>query len=438
MDDLKNNIRAALGEPFELEQVYRTAAASGQEAGFRDAIADLLEESPTELLRIWAYRLDLKPLDEAAETSDNRKWTTALAVGAGIGVVFAFLSAGRPPVPVPGEANPGFWIGWGPLTAIGILAWLGLSDRSPDRRLWYLRVGAVAGLIFLLAALMAWSRADHVADLMAIHLPFLSWALVCGAVVGGRPESARHSYAFLVKSAETLLTAGIYMAGGMLFAALTAGIFAALGIRLSIGLFQTYAAVCLGVVPLLAVATVYDPAQPPLLQNWSTGLARILRILTQLLLPLAHLVLIVYVVWFLPTYFHRPTEERQVLIVYNATLIAILALLACIISQSNSRSARQDLVLRYGILSTIFLTVILNAYALAAVLVRTGAFGLTPNRHAVIGWNAVTLFMFIFIGANTWLAKQEDWSGVLRRSVAAAMVPAVAWAGWVALVLPLF
>lgn len=439
MNDLASSIRASRNDASALERLYRAAGRTAEPV-FRNTVADLLAESPTELLRAWAYRLDVL---QEGDSDDIRiaavdHWTRAVAVAA-IAAVFCFLmGGGRPPVPLPGVAAPAFWIGWGPLTAVAILAWLALRDG--ERRTRYLKW---AGAVAVAGALMAWialGRTDQGAGLIAVHFPFLCWCAVGAAVVKGRTDTPNQVYAFLVKSAEAILAAGIYLGGGALFLVLTAGIFSALGIRLSERFMQGALTVVVGAIPVLAVATVYNPDAAPVEQDESSGLARVLRILMRLLLPLAHVVLVLYIIWFLPAYFNRPTEEREVLIVYNATLIAIYALLAFIASGSQDIDAhtRQDIAFRYGILATVFLTIVLNAYALAAVLIRTVHYGMTANRHAVIGWNIVTLAMFIYVCSQTWLARQSEWRDVLRRSVAVGLVPAVAWSVWVTWGVPNF
>jgi hypothetical protein len=237
---------------------------------------------------------------------------------------------------------------------------------------------------------------------------------------------------------ETVLAGGIYFAAGAIFLGLTHGIFTVLGINIPQDILQTAVAWGIGAIPVLALASVYDPTAAPVAQNWTTGLTRILRILTQLLLPLALGVLVVYVFWFVPAYFWRPFQEREVLIVYNATILAILVLLTVVVSgPAGERSPRQDTVLRYAVLALGGLTLLLNVYALAAIVSRTIEFGLTPNRYAVFGWNIVTLLMLAVVGSRQWRGRSAPWVCIFRESIARVSVLAVAWALWVLVGLPL-
>jgi hypothetical protein len=373
---------------------------------------------------------------QTANQSQTRRWWIAIATSVVLGIVYALFAGDKAPVPIPGEAHPLFWIGWGPLTALGILFYLAMVDRS-ERRI-YRYAGLAVIPIAVYTAVTTWSRTDDIAILSALHLPFVAWAAIGAALTLGHPDSARQCYAYLVKSVETVLVGGVYFAAGAIFLGLTYGIFAVLGINLPQDDLQTVAAWGIGAIPVLALASVYDPTAAPVAQDWTTGLTRILRILTQLILPLALGVLVVYVFWFVPAYFWRPFQEREVLIVYNATILAILVLLTVVVSGPvDERSPRQDKILRYAVQALVGLTLFLNVYALAAIASRAFNFGLTPNRYAVFGWNIVTLLMLAVVGFRQWRGRSEPWVYIFRESIARVSVLAVVWALWVIIGLPL-
>jgi hypothetical protein len=176
----------------------------------------------------------------------------------------------------------------------------------------------------------------------------------------------------------------------------------------------------------------------PAAQDWTTGITRILRIITQLLLPLALCVLVVYVFYFIPAYFWRPFEEREVLAVYNATILAILVLLTLVVSGPvEERSPRQDTILRYAVQVLVGLVLFLNIYALVAIASRTFNFGLTPNRYAIFGWNMVTLVMLAVVIFRQWRGRSDSWIDNFRESIARVSVLAVVWALWALIGLPL-
>ncbi|MDZ7332716.1 MAG: DUF4173 domain-containing protein [candidate division KSB1 bacterium] len=443
--NLKNQINKAGDNAAALEQIYRQALAAGNEASFKEAIGQCATEHPENVLfQALAYRLDILPLpplvsgveSQHASHGPAQRWWIAVATSMILGVLFAIFAGNRPPVPIPGQANPLFWIGWSPLTALGILFYLALVDRIKWRPYGYAALVIIPLALYIAATV--WGRTDDIASLNALHLPFVVWAIVGFALALRYPDPARQYYAYLVKSVETVLVGGIYFGTGAIFLVLTYGIFAALGIHLAEDKLQVVAAWGIGAIPMLALASVYDPKVAPVAQDWASGLTRILRIVTHFILPLAIAVLSIYVFWFVPAYFWRPFQEREVLIVYNATILAILVLLTIVVSAPmDERSPRQNIILRYGLLALLGLSLLLNVYALAAMVSRTFQFGLTPNRYAVLGWNLVTLLMLTVIGIRQWRCRSQQWIFIIRESIAGVSILAVLWAVWVLIGLPL-
>ena len=441
---VKEQVETSSEAPEALESLYRLAVQRGQERAFAEAIAQCSEEAPENvLLRAWRCRLDLDaasagaPAAGAGDTSRRRHWGTALGTSIGCGALFALFAGDKPPVPVPNESNPLFWIGWAPLAAVAIVAFIALVAPQRERLRWYAGAAVVAILAGLASAFVVWGRTDHAANLVALHLPFVAWAVIGGGVTLGRTDRARHVYAYIVRSMEALVAGGIFLAAGGIFGGLTFGIFAVFGLEFPQDVLRAAAAFGIGVIPVLAIASVYDPILSPA-QQCPTGLARILRIMTWLLLPAALSVLALYVLWFIPAYFWRPFNERTALIVYNATIIAILMLLAAAVSAAAGRPERGKWhLLRSAVLSLSVLTLLLNVYALAAIVSRTLEYGLSPNRHAVLGWNIVTLLMLAFMLARSWSAQSDDWLPRFRESLGRVMVLPVGWAMWVVWGVPL-
>lgn len=439
MMTLKENIEARSADPAGLERLYRNVQAEGNEAAFREALRQCQEEHPGDLLlEAWMHRLGVPVEREQAEDGGaDRRWWTIIGASVLLGAVSALLAGGKPPVPAPDEADVLFWVGWGPLVALGLLAYLAWAERSVQHRKRYAVAAIAVVLVALYAGLTIGGRTDDVAVLGALHLPFISWAIVGVALCLGYADPARQAFAYLVKSVETVLTGGIFFGAGLVFVGLTFGIFAVLGIELPEDDLVVVAAWAVGALPLLAVGSVYDATAAPAAQDWEAGLTRTLRILARLILPLALGVLLVYVLWFIPAYFQKPFEERDVLIVYNATILAILVLLSVVVSgPDDARSDRQQPLFRYAVLALGALTLILNAYALAAVVSRALASGLTPNRFAVIGWNVTTLLILASVGVRLWRKRQQPWMSVFRESMGLVVALAAVWAVSLLIALP--
>lgn len=375
-------------------------------------------------------------MPDVDEHSAEQQWLPAIALALLLGGLFAILVGDKVPVPIPAPgANPAYWIGWSPLTGLAVLLYLLIASGDPSRRQTY---GIGAGLILLavlLSGLTAWGRTDDVAILTAIHLPFVVW-MVVGWTVSRPHEGDDEPFAYLLKSVETVVAAGLYLMAGMVFVGLTFGIFQVLGVQLPETVIVRVAAFGLGAVPLLALASVYDPHTSPLGQSWSRGLARLVRILPRLMLPAAIGILLIYVLWLVPTRFWQPFEDRSALIAYNATIIAIIVVMSTSVSGiGEPRSERYDPVLHYGILALGLLSILLNAYALGAVVGRILEFGSSLNRHAVIGWNVITLIMLSML-VGTLLPNHDQWAARYRRLLPRLLVPTAIWAVWILFPLP--
>src|SRR5262245_36368586 len=237
--NLKSQIEGARGDAAGLERLYKEVLVARNEAAFKEAIGRCAGEHPENVLfSAWAYRLEVLPPPppevgpegQTVNQSQTRRWWTAVETSVALGVVYALFARDRPPIPIPLQAHPLFWIGWGPLAALGILFYLAMVDRSEKRLYRYAGLAVIPIAVY--TAVTAWSRTDDIANLSALHLPFVAWAAIGAALTLGHPDPARQCYAYLVKSAETVLVGGIYLAAGAIFLGLTYGIFAVLGINL--------------------------------------------------------------------------------------------------------------------------------------------------------------------------------------------------------------
>ena len=142
--------------------------------------------------------------------------------------------------------------------------------------------------------------------------------------------------------------------------------------------------------------------RPPSVKSWSRGLARLVRILPRLMLPAA---------------------------------IGIVVMSTSVSGIGEPASDRYDRVLHYGILALGLLSILLNAYALGAVVGRILELGSSLNRHAVLGWNIITLIMLSML-VGTLLPNHDQWAARYRRLLPRRLVPTAIWAVWILFALP--
>lgn len=438
-------VQAAAEDAAKLERIYRQAVASGEEAAFRRAVAAALQGGRrTPVLVAWGYRLDLLPLPAPAETArpenqpaePSRPWGIALAISLGLGILWTLMAGDRPPVPSPDAARPLFWIGWPPATGLAILAYLALAGQPGIQERRWLLTAAVLVALVALAGGFAWNRTDDVAVLTALHLPLATLLALGLGVTAPADRPGAQWFPLLLKYAEVLLTAGVYVLAATFLGVLTTGIFQVLAVEIPPEVVQRGAALVWGTVPVLAVASVYDARALPAHQDLTQGPLRLLRLFARLALPAVAGVLAVYLIGFLPQHFWRGFEDRSLLIVYNLTIVTILGLMALAVPAAGE-AAPGSPWLRRGVVLTAALTLLLNAYALAAALSRVWNFGLTPNRHAVAGWNIVTLALLAGILYSQRRATDRDWPGRFAAALVRFLPLVAAWVVWVLVASPL-
>lgn len=425
-----------------LEQLYRRSSEQGHSKSFCIAIERALSTNErSALLDAWGYRLDLLPLMGASaplqtiEREGTHLWRAAVPMSILLGLIWSVLAGGKPPLPFPGQAAKLFWLGWSAVTAVLIMGFFSVAGRV-RHRIFELAALAVLALSAL-SAWMVWERTDVSPFLTAFHLPLITWIVVGAFLTLRLQDRADQRMSFVLKSAETLVTSAIYLAGAGIFGILTLGIFEVLGVRFAEIWINRGVALALGTIPILAIASIYDPNSCPAEQDFSGGPARLMRLITRLLLTPVLGVLAVYVFWFIPRYFWRAFEERAILIVFNASLAAVLLLIVLAVPHLDEEISSFWLrLLKKGISLICAFSLVLNVYSLSAIIGRTFHFGISPNRHAIIGWNVVTLCFLGSIMASQIRSDDSNWTGHFRKAFTRFLPVTALWAVWVLLASP--
>ncbi len=421
--DYSKEIAAKREDAAGLEQLYRAAGRAGEADAFRDALEAAYAGAPGDgLLAAWHYRL--APQEAPEKPAGGRSpWPVALAVSLVSAVVFGLLMDQRQITPT---VQPLLAYLWAPLAATFVLAFLTLAGKLPRSRVLLVFAG-LAGLTAYAYVLSKQPDRVTYATLMLVHLPLLAWVAAGVGIVGLR-SSAGQRFAFLAKSIELFITGGLFLGVGGILMVVTAGLFQASGINLfEWPVFTRLAAAGAGLIPALATATIYDPRLSPLEQRFEDGLSRLLATLLRLALPLTLLVLAAYIC-VIPFNFMQPFQNRDVLIVYNIMLFAVMALL---IGASPAKIAAGGLKgekwLRAGLIVLAGLTLLVSLYAMSATIYRTVQGGLTPNRVTVIGWNVINIGILGLMLYRQARAGAVRWLEALHAAFSAGVAGYMIW-----------
>ncbi len=437
-------IRAAATDPRQLEELYQSSRAARAAGQFAMDMHRAYEETPENVLfAAWHYRLEHER-QSAPHAYLSQHWRLAVTLSAALALAYWLLSDPRYVI----AGVPVLAVVWSPLAAVALMAFLVVTSRRGVLRAIALGLGLIAltayGIALTHAAATSapqtggpgpQSPQQTYIMLMALHLPLLSAAAVALTLLGLR-STAEDRFAFLTKAYETIGTAGIASIVGGIFVGLTIGIFQALNITLADGIVRLLVLGGAGLIPVLAVATIYDPALPPTEQDFRRGLGTLLTTLLRALLPLSIVVLVAYVA-VIPANFAQPFTNRDTLIVYNALLFAILGLLVGVTPvRADDVSGRLLRWLRAGILALAVLVVLISLYALAATLYRTSQGQLTMNRLTILGWNVINIAVLATV--LVWQARSREggWLRGMQMAFSVGMLLYVVWAAFVVLALP--
>lgn len=435
-------IRAARGEPRQLEDLYQQARRSGQARQFNEGLMAASAEYPDDTLYLaWRYRLE--STDDLRVGHLNAAWRLAIPISVALAMIFWATS--DPKWTLANNA-PVFVFLWPPLAALAIVWYLTLASGRRGAAQYALAAGVSVALVAIVAYVyFIPTIAPTVApvanqrgylDLMLAHVPLLAWAAVGIAALGLR-FTARDLFGLLTKSLETIGAGGVYAIAGLAFVGLTFAMFNTLGIQLPIWAQRLLAGGGVGLLPALAVASVYDPTRRAGAQDFYRGFGKILGIVMRVLLPLTLLTLLVYLA-FIPFNFFAPFNQRNVLITYNVGLFAVMGLLIGVIPVSaEDVSPRLRGWLRAGIVALAAMALLVSLYALSAILYRTAQDGLTMNRLVVIGWNLlnITLLALALI-AQTRAGRDDGWVIALQRVARGGAMAYILWGLALTLALP--
>ena len=430
-------IRTTGADPAALEQTYRSAVQSGEEPAFAGAIETAYAAAPDDvLLGAWHYRLTY---DLAQAAGRSIPWLAAILLAIANGLLFWWLSAEQFSITVGGQNYlPALLLVWAPLSALFVMALLVAGGLRQSKLALLLGAAMVA-----LAVYPLWARTligdltlqRHYIDQMALHLALLAWAAVGVFVLRGRGDTPNR-FAFLIKSLEIFIMAGLFAIAGAVFTVITAGLFAALAVDLPEVVMRLFVAGGAGLIPVLAVAIIYDLPVTPAMQSFDEGLSKIIATLMRVLLPLTLIVLVVYLA-FIPLRFWEPFQNRDVLIIYNVMLFAVMALLVGATPiKPAALTPRLSLWLRRGLVAVALLATLVSLYALAAIVYRTWQGGVTLNRLTILGWNLINIGILIGLLARQVKADRNTWAAALQAAFGMGMPVYVAWALFVVLAMP--
>ena len=222
--------------------------------------------------------------------------------------------------------------------------------------------------------------------LACLHMPVVFWSAYAYASLGNNWSSNLKRVDLLRTNGDLLLLVGLICLGGILFSALTVGLFKMIQMDVAPFYFEKIAPWGLASVPVLALF---------LLQHNKTLVQKISPLIATLFTPFALLTLLLFSST-LPFASLTVFEDREFLLVFDLILLAILALI--LFSLSDPKKQTKKKVWLFLLFGLAIVALVDNLVVLTAIGFRMAEFGLSPNRLAVLGLNFI---MFLHLGAIT-------------------------------------
>lgn len=262
--------------------------------------------------------------------------------------------------------------------------------------------------------------------LAQIHLPLFLWAVLGYTFLGNTFSDIQKRIDFLKFNGDLVVICAIMFLSGMLFSIMTLGLFELIGLKIAQFYFQHIAIWGAAAIPI--VGTYLIQSNPQLISKVSPIIAKIFS-------PLVFLNLFIYLCAVIYTGKY-PYNDRNLLLVFNALLIGVLALILFSVAETSKTSkSKFSLLLLLGLS---ILTIIINSIALSAISFRIMEWGITPNRVAVLGGNILIFINLLLVSYKLLMINREKAEVEAVEISIASFLPIYAiWAGLVTFLFPL-
>ena len=409
---MKNEILQSINKPAQLEQLYRK-----DKLAFKQAFNLVFAEHKENLqLQFWDTRLNYK--EENLFLGSQREIGLVVALAIIAGLIANIANLPKINIELFFTRNAAFII------IPFLTAYFTFKQQLS------FRIKIIVSLIIIFLAcyvnLLPDNSQSSTINLVYIHIPILLWSILGYAYLGNEFLSKEKRINFLKFNGDLLIMSVIILLSCILFTVITFGLFNLIGIKIENFYVQYIAIWGIGAIPIIATYLVYN--NPNLINRISPLIAKIFT-------PLVFINLFIYLVTLI--YMGKyPHNDRNLLLVYNLLLVAVLALIFFSIAENKiSKENYFSALLLFGLS---LLTIIINGIALSAIIFRIWEFGITPNRIAVLGGNILIFInlIMVFFDLLKVVSKKSD-SLKVEDSIAKYLPVYAVWVAVVVLIIPI-
>ncbi len=409
---MKEKIVENLNNPTVLEQLYRS-----DKTNFEKAFDSVYANEPNNTtLEVWKQRLHYKEPSNSLFSKKELVWAVMLIFIAGLIANIGNLKA------VNGELfytrNTAFII-------IPFVAAFFLLKQNAGNRIKII-VAVLFGISAIYINLLPNLQTSSSIQLTYIHLPIFLWCVLGYAYVGEDYNNNIKRIGFLKYNGDLLVMSVVIMLAGMLFSGITFGLFELIGVKIQLFYMQYIAIWGIAGVPI--IATYLISTNPQIINKVTPIIAKIFT-------PLAFINLTIYLITLISKGKY-PHHDRNLLLIYNALLVGVLALIFfSIASAGKNKKGNYNSLL---ILGLSILTIVINGIALSAISFRIFEYGVTPNRIVVLGTNLLVFVNLLLVAGQIIKAiKSNTALTTVQESIAKYLTVYAIWVGLVAFLIPI-
>lgn len=261
--------------------------------------------------------------------------------------------------------------------------------------------------------------------LACIHLPIFLWSIVGLMFTGNDYNKPNKRIEFLKFNGDLLVMIVLLLLSGGLFGALTVNLFLLIGIHTEVIFTQYILNWGLPAIPILSTVLV---------RQYPQLVGKVSPLIAKLFSPLVFITLSIFLIAILATR-KDPYNDREYLLVFNAMLICVMAIILFSLSEVSRGSENKWHVILLFALS--LLAIIDAGIALSAISFRLSQFGISPNRIAVLGSNILILLHLIAVSYRIFrVLKFNEETASVEKTIAFFLPVYSAWAACIVFILP--
>ena len=408
---MKQRLIENINNPEYLEKMYRE-----NKQAFSKSFIEISEDFNSELVRFWKIRLsDEAPIEPKGFIKSDLMVVIILSLMSGLLVKL-------PEIFVHLDKESFYARDLAIIVFNGIILYSFWQNRIFDKKK-FLIYGSTILILALFINLLPYQKSDSI-TLSLIHSPLFLWCLFGFAFTSFEFQNTGKRIEYIRFNGELLIMTGLIVLAGGLLTAITIKLFSV--IKMDIAKFYFEYVVVFGGVSAPIVSYYLIRLYPDLTNKIAPVVARVFT----------PLVLITLAVYLISLIFSKSgiLDDRNLLIVFNIMLLAVMAIIVFSISELDKSKDKNVNVLILFLLA--LLTIVINSIALTAIISRISN-GFTANRTVVLVSNILIFVNLILIAKGLYQSYFRKKDLVFIELTVAKYLPVyTAWTIIVIFVLP--